>query len=126
MANTASGDVRKAMNALEISLLASRPDGEGLLAVPLEMAEQATQKKAMRYDKDGDGHYDIISAFQKSIRGSDPDAAIHYLARLVSADDLQIICRRLLVVAAEDVGLAYPQAIAINKACVDSAMRLVP
>ena len=124
MANTASGDVRKAMNALEISLLASRPDGEGLLAVPLEMAEQATQKKAMRYDKDGDGHYDIISAFQKSIRGSDPDAAIHYLARLVSADDLQIICRRLLVVAAEDVGLAYPQAIAITKACVDSAMQL--
>lgn len=124
MAHTASGDVRKAMNALEISLLASRPDENGVLSVSMEMAEQATQKKAMRYDKDGDSHYDIISAFQKSIRGSDPDAALHYLARLISAGDLQIICRRLLVVAAEDVGLAYPQAIAITKACVDSALQL--
>ncbi len=124
MANTASGDVRKALNALEISLLASQPDAAGKLTVSLELAEQATQKKAMRYDRDGDSHYDIISAFQKSIRGSDPDAAIHYLARLVSAEDLQIICRRLLVAAAEDVGLAYPQAMAITKACVDSALQL--
>ncbi len=78
----------------------------------------------MRYDRDGDSHYDILSAFQKSIRGSDPDAAVHYLARLVSAGDLPSICRRLLVISAEDIGLAYPQAISVVKACVDSAMQL--
>lgn len=83
-----------------------------------------TQKKAMRYDRDGDSHYDILSAFQKSIRGSDPDAAVHYLARLVSAGDLPSICRRLLVISAEDIGLAYPQAISVVKACVDSALQL--
>lgn len=78
----------------------------------------------MRYDRDGDSHYDILSAFQKSIRGSDPDAAVHYLARLVSAGDLPSICRRLLVISAEDIGLAYPQAISVVKACVDSALQL--
>lgn len=120
---TSGGDVRKALNALEVALLATKPEKD-TLHITLATAEQATQKKAMRYDKDGDSHYDILSAFQKSIRGSDPDAAVHYLARLVAAGDLPSICRRLLVIAAEDIGLAYPQAIPIVKACVDSAQQL--
>ena len=124
MARSAGGDVRKALNSLEISLLAAHPDKNKKIKVTLELAEQASQKKAMRYDRDGDSHYDILSAFQKSIRGSDPDAAVHYLARLISVGDLPSICRRLLVIAAEDIGLAYPQAIAVVKACVDSAMQL--
>ena len=78
----------------------------------------------MRYDRDGDSHYDILSAFQKSIRGSDPNAGIHYLARLIEAGDLISACRRLLVIAAEDIGLAYPQALSIVKSCVDSALQL--
>lgn len=124
MAHVSNGDVRKALNSLEVAFLAARPDSDGNIEITLDVAVQATQKKAMRYDKDGDSHYDILSAFQKSIRGSDPDAAIHYLARLVSAGDLQSICRRLLVISAEDIGLAYPQAITIVKSCVDSALQL--
>ena len=123
-AQSAAGDVRKAINALEVSLLATPPNKDGVIEITLDTAEQAAQKKALRYDKDGDSHYDIISAFQKSMRGSDPDAALHYLARLIAAGDLQIICRRLLVTASEDIGLAYPQAAAIVKACVDSALQL--
>lgn len=123
LAYTSGGDVRKALNALEVALLATKPEKD-TLHITLETAEQAAQKKAMRYDKDGDSHYDILSAFQKSIRGSDPDAAVHYLARLVAAGDLPSICRRLLVIAAEDIGLAYPQAIPVVKACVDSAQQL--
>lgn len=124
IARAAGGDVRKALNSLEIAFLASSADKNKKISITLEQAVQATQKKAMRYDRDGDSHYDILSAFQKSIRGSDPDAAVHYLARLVSAGDLQSICRRLLVTAAEDIGLAYPQAITIVKSCVDSALQL--
>ena len=124
MANSAGGDVRKALNFLEVAFIAARPDSDMRITIGIDEAVQSSQRKALRYDRDGDSHYDIISAFQKSIRGSDPDAAIHYLARLVSAGDIQIICRRLLVTAAEDVGLAYPQAIAIVKACVDSALQL--
>ncbi len=124
IAAVSGGDVRKALNALEVCLIATNPDKDGKIRVTLSDAEACSQKKAMRYDKDGDSHYDIISAFQKSIRGSDPDAAMHYLARLVASDDLQIIARRLLVIAAEDVGLAYPQAIQIVKACVDAAFQL--
>ncbi len=124
IANTANGDVRKALNAVEALFLAVHPDMDGVIRIPLELAEQAVQKKALRYDKDGDSHYDILSAFQKSVRGSDPDAAIHYLARLVAADDLQSICRRVLVMASEDIGLAYPQAAAIVNACVNSALQL--
>jgi len=123
-AHTSGGDVRKALNALEVAFLAAVPDKNGTLLISKELSEQATQKKAMRYDRDGDSHYDLLSAFQKSIRGSDPDAAIYYLARLVAAGDLPSICRRILVMAAEDIGLAYPQAISIVKACVDSAMQL--
>ncbi|MCF0121246.1 MAG: replication-associated recombination protein A, partial [Oscillospiraceae bacterium] len=87
-------------------------------------AKALSQKSAMRYDRGGDDHYDIISALQKSIRGSDPDAAVHYLARLLEAGDLISPCRRLLVIAAEDIGLAYPMATVIVKACIDSAMQL--
>lgn len=124
IANMSGGDVRKAINSLEIAVLGAPIDLEGKIIINIDIAEQATQKKSIKYDRDGDSHYDILSAFQKSIRGSDPDASIHYLARLVSAGDLQSICRRLLVIAAEDVGLAYPMAITIVKSCVDSALQL--
>ena len=122
LAESSNGDVRKALNSLEAVFLALAPGDEPV--IDLDAAEQAAQKKAIRYDKDGDSHYDILSAFQKSIRGSDPDAAVHYLARLMSAGDIQSICRRLLVMASEDVGLAYPMAAVIVKACVDSALQL--
>jgi putative ATPase len=94
------------------------------IKVDLDLAQQASQKKAITYDRMGDNHYDVLSAFQKSIRGSDPDASIHYLARLVAAEDLQSICRRLLVIATEDIGMAYPSAVSIVKSCVDSALQL--
>ena len=115
------GDVRKAMNAVELCVLSTR-EKDGQITIDLETAKQLTQRSAMKYDKDGDEHYDIISAFQKSMRGSDPDAAIHYLARLLEAGDLPSACRRLLVCACEDVGLAYPMIIPIVKAAVDMAM----
>lgn len=115
------GDVRKAMNAAELCTLACSTDGP-LLTVTLESARELTQKSALRYDRAGDEHYDIISAFQKSMRGSDPDAALHYLARLLEAGDLPSVCRRLMVTACEDVGLAWPQIIPIVKASVDAAM----
>ncbi len=124
IAQTSSGDVRKALNTLELCVMASPLGSDHTLSITTELIEQCTNKKAFRHDKDGDSHYDVISAFQKSIRGSDPDAAIHYLARLIAGGDLLIICRRLMVIAAEDIGLAYPQAIAITKACVDSALQL--
>ena len=117
------GDVRKAINAVEIlSLSALRGKEEPV--VTLEEAQEVSQRSSMRYDRDGDVHYNILSAFQKSIRGSDENAALHYLARLLTAGDLLSPCRRLLVTAAEDIGLAYPQAIPIVKACVDSALQL--
>mgnify|MGYP000925113718 FL=1 len=118
------GDVRKAINAAELCVLASKPDAHGVQLITEEIAEQLSQRSTMRYDKDGDEHYDIISAFQKSMRGSDPDAAIHYLARLLMAGDLISACRRLMVTACEDVGLAYPMIIPIVKACVDAAMQV--
>lgn len=124
IANTSGGDVRKAINSLELCFYATVPDKNGDFCVTLSTAVQATQKKSMRYDRDGDSHYDLLSALQKSIRGSDPDAAVYYLARLISADDIQSICRRLLVIAAEDIGLAYPQAIVTVKACVDAALQI--
>jgi len=124
IAGTSAGDVRKALNSLELAAQAAPLTKEGGQHITLALAEQCTQKKAFRHDKDGDSHYDVISAFQKSIRGSDPDAAIHYLARLLSGGDLLVACRRLMVIAAEDIGLAYPQAISIVKACVDSALQL--
>ena len=123
IATACGGDVRKALNAVELLCSASR-ETDGSVFITLEDAKAVSQKSAMRYDRDGDDHYDILSALQKSIRGSDPDAAVHYLGRLLEAGDLISPCRRLLVIASEDVGLAYPMAAAIVKACVDSAMQL--
>lgn len=117
------GDVRKSINAVELCVLSAREE-DGIRKVTLEDAKAISQRSSMRYDRDADEHYDILSAFQKSIRGSDPDAAVHYLARLLNAGDLLSPCRRMLVTAAEDIGLAYPQAIAIVKACVDAALQL--
>lgn len=124
ISHTAGGDVRKALNSLEISVLSATPDGKGKISVDLSVAEQATQKKSMRFDRDGDNHYDILSAFQKSMRGSDPDAAVHYLARLLDGGDMQSAIRRMLVCAAEDVGLAYPMALTVAKAAADCALML--
>lgn len=124
IACTSGGDVRKSLNALELCLLTASPNKKSELIIDEKLAEQATQKKVLRYDRDGDNHYDVLSAFQKSVRGSDPDAAIYYLAKILSAGDMISACRRMLVIAAEDVGLAYPQAIAITKACVDAALQL--
>ncbi|HHU23122.1 MAG TPA: replication-associated recombination protein A [Clostridiales bacterium] len=117
------GDLRKAINAVELLFSAGKREGK-TIHLTAEDAESVAQRSAMRYDRDGDAHYDILSALQKSIRGSDPDAGLHYLARLLEAGDIISPCRRLLVIASEDIGLAYPQAISIVKACVDSAMQL--
>ena len=114
------GDVRKALNAVE--LLAASAAENGTIA--LDDALEVSQRSNMRYDRDGDSHYDILSALQKSVRGSDPDAALHYLARLLEAGDMISAARRMLVIASEDVGLAYPQAASIVKACIDSAFQL--
>ncbi|MBS7174606.1 MAG: replication-associated recombination protein A, partial [Clostridiales bacterium] len=118
------GDVRKSLNTVELCVLATRVDEAGGRLVTLETARELAQKSAMKYDRQGDEHYDLLSALQKSIRGSDPDAAVHYLGRLLEAGDLLSPCRRLLVIASEDIGMAYPLAITIVKACVDSAVQL--
>ena len=123
IASACGGDVRKALNALEFLYETARA-ADGKWVISLADAQQVTQRSAMRYDREGDSHYDLLSALQKSIRGSDPDAAVHYLAKLLAAGDLLSPCRRLLVIAAEDIGLAYPQAIPIVKACVDSALQI--
>ena len=123
LAESAGGDMRKALGSLEFAVAAAETGPEGRV-VTLDMIRQVTRRTAMRYDKDGDEHYDIVSAYQKSMRGSDPDAALHYLARLLEAGDLPSACRRLMVCACEDVGLAYPQIIPIVKAAVDAANML--
>ncbi len=123
IAMSCGGDVRKSMNAVEL-LFSSARQNEGKLLLTVEDAKAVAQKSAMRYDKEGDDHYDILSALMKSLRGSDPDAALHYLGRLLEAGDLPAACRRILCSVCEDVGLAYPQAIPIVKACVDSALML--
>ncbi len=115
------GDVRKCCNCIEVISLALTRESP---KITLEMIQEASQRSGNHYDKDGDFHYDILSAFQKSIRGSDPDAALLYLARLLEAGNLIAPCRRLMVIAAEDIGLAYPQAISIVKSCVDCAQAL--
>lgn len=121
IATACGGDVRKALNAAELSVLACDKGGDSV-TVTREAADELTQKSSLRYDKGGDEHYDILSAFQKSMRGSDADAALHYLARLLEAGDLPSACRRLMVCACEDVGLAWPQIIPVIKAAVDAAM----
>jgi len=123
IASSCGGDVRKAINSVELLFTSAEKTGE-TATLKLEDAVMLSQRSAMRYDRDGDSHYDILSALQKSIRGSDPDAAVHYLGRLLEAGDMISACRRLLVIAAEDIGLAHPQAIVIVKACVDSAFQL--
>ena len=123
IAGACGGDLRKAMNAVEVLFSAGQPVGNKL-PLTLADAKTVTQKSALRADRDGDNFYDLLSALQKSIRGSDPDAAVHYLARLLEAGQMQSACRRLMVIAAEDVGLAYPMVIPIVNACVDMALKL--
>ncbi len=120
LAQNAGGDVRRALNMLELCLLILQNDQNDELDMAL--CEQVLSHNAVRYDRDGDEHYDLVSAYQKSMRGSDPDAAVYYLARLLAAGDLPSACRRLMVCACEDVGLAYPQIIPIVKSAVDIAM----
>ena len=123
VAYSCGGDLRKALNAVEV-LFSAAGAGTDRLDITLADAKTVTQRSAMRYDRDGDSHFDCLSALMKSIRGSDPDAAIHYLARFLEAGDLPACCRRILCSACEDIGLAYPLAIPIVKACVDSALQL--
>lgn len=123
ISSACGGDARKAINAVELMFSAGvRVDGG--IKLTLSDAQTVTQRSAMRYDRDGDGHYDILSALHKSIRGSDPDAALHYLARLLEAGDLPSACRRILCACTEDIGLAWPACIPIVKACVDTALQL--
>ena len=123
IAGACGGDLRKALNAVEVLFSAGRPEGDKL---PLTLADAraVTQKSAIRADRDGDQFYDLLSALQKSIRGSDPDAAVYYLGVLLEAGQLQSACRRLMVIAAEDVGLAYPMIIPIVKSACDIAMQV--
>ena len=122
IARAAAGDVRRALNMLELCFMLT--DGAGASTIADSTVEQILAGNSVRYDREGDEHYDIISAYQKSMRGSDPDAAVYYLARLLAAGDLPSACRRLLVCANEDVGLAYPQIIPIVKAAVDTALQV--
>ncbi|MFI3249958.1 MAG: AAA family ATPase, partial [Eubacteriales bacterium] len=115
------GDIRKGMNVVELLVSTAVRGSDDTMTITMEDTLKTGGKSALRYDRDGESHYDILSGLQKSIRGSDPDAALHYLARLVEAGDLISACRRLMVIACEDVGLAYPQAITIVKSCVDAA-----
>ena len=123
IAASCGGDVRKALNAVEVLFTAcAGPDGT--VRIRSADAEAVSQKSSMHYDREGDNHFDSVSALMKSLRGSDPDAALHYLARLLEAGDLPGACRRILCSASEDIGLAYPQAVSIVKSCVDAALQL--
>ncbi len=124
LAFAANGDIRNALNALELAVLSTEPDEEGKIRIDVRTAEECIQKKSFSHDKDGDAHYDVLSAFQKSIRGSDVNAALHYLGRLIEAGDLPSISRRLLVTAYEDVGLANPQAAVRTLAAVMTAEKI--
>ena len=124
MASNSDGDMRKALNNLELVLVSKDRTGVEDISITVADVERVLQRKVMNFDSDGDVHYDLLSAFQKSIRGSDPDAALAYLAMLIKGEDLISIIRRLLVISAEDIGLAYPQAISIVKACTDAALAL--
>ena len=117
------GDVRKAMNTAELCAVCGE-ERDGKLVITEDSLRLLSQRSNMRYDRDGDQHYDLLSAFHKSVRGSDENAALHYAARIMEAGDITSVCRRLLCIAAEDIGLAYPMAIPIVKACVDSALQL--
>ncbi len=121
IAGACGGDIRKAMNALEVLFSVGVPQ-DGKITLTLADAKAVTQKSAMHADREGDNYYDLLSALQKSLRGSDPDAACHYLARLLEAGQMQAACRRMMVTAAEDIGLAYPMILPIVKSCVDMAL----
>lgn len=123
IASVCGGDVRKSLNAVELLFSAAKRE-DGVIYLTRKDAESISQRSAMRYDREGDDHFDIVSALMKSLRGSDPDAAMHYLARLLEAGDLIGACRRILCSASEDIGMAYPQAVSIVKSCVDSALQL--
>lgn len=123
IAASCGGDIRKGLNAVEV-LFSAGVIQDGVMEISLADAKAVTQKSALRADRDGDNHYDLLSALQKSIRGSDPNAACHYLARLLEEGQMQSACRRLMVIASEDVGLAFPQIIPIVNACVDMALKL--
>lgn len=123
IAYNCGGDVRKAMNTAELAAVCGEIS-DGRVTITPDSLNILAQRSNMRYDRDGDQHYDILSAFHKSVRGSDENAALHYAARLIEAGDIVSLCRRLLCIASEDVGLAYPQAVVITKACVDSALQL--
>ena len=123
ISSACGGDVRKALNSVEL-LFSAGERADGKIQISMDDAAAISQRSAMRYDRDGDEHFDALSALMKSLRGSDPDAALHYLARLIEVGDLVGICRRILCSASEDIGLAYPQAVPIVKACVDSALQL--
>ncbi|MDR0879829.1 MAG: replication-associated recombination protein A [Clostridioides sp.] len=124
IAQMSEGDMRIAINTLELLVYATKPNSDNRVVIDIDTLRESKLIKTLNYDMDGDSHYDALSAFQKSIRGSDPQAAVHYLARLIKGGDLISICRRLMVIACEDIGLAYPNAIVVVKACVDSAMQL--
>ncbi len=123
IASSCGGDVRKALNAVEV-LFTACAGADGVVRIRPADAEAVSQKSSMHYDREGDNHFDSVSALMKSLRGSDPDAALHYLARLLEAGDLPGACRRILCSASEDIGLAYPQAVSIVKSCVDAALQL--
>ena len=124
LASATNGDLRSALNALELAVQSTDPDNDKTVHITLPIVEECLQRKALSADKDGDAHYDVISAFQKSIRGSDTNAALHYMSRLIAAGDLTIICRRLLVIAYEDIGLANPPATAHTVSAVTAAQQL--
>jgi putative ATPase len=124
LAQASNGDVRSSLNALELSVLSTEPSEDGIIEITVEIAEECLQKKSFSHDKDGDAHYDVLSGFQKSIRGSDVNAALHYLGRLVEAGDMPSITRRLLVIAYEDIGLASPQAGQRTLAAVETAEKI--
>lgn len=120
LADVANGDARSALNAIELGILTTKPSEDGKIHINLKIAEQCIQKRVLKYDKDGDNHYDTISAFIKSMRGSDPDAAVYYLARMLYAgEDIKFIARRIMICASEDVGNADPQALVVaTNACL--------
>lgn len=124
ISNFSYGDVRKALTCLDVCVKAQLSPLSNKINITEDIVQSVTGRSSFAFDKDGDNHYNCLSAFHKSIRGSDPDAAIHYLARLIEGGDLISICRRLLAIASEDIGLAYPTAVSVTKSCVDSALQL--
>lgn len=125
LADVANGDARAALNAIELGILTTRPGQDKTIHITLEVAQECIQKRAVRYDKSGDNHYDTISAFIKSMRGSDPDAAVYYLARMLYAgEDIKFICRRIMICASEDVGNADPQALTVAVSAAQAVERI--